>query len=305
MAGTTNYPVPDQAPPTELRPLNSWLVRQWQALRGVRRDLDTIQLTPGATGPAGAAGPTGPAGVGYTGATGPTGVGHTGATGPAGVGYTGATGPTGVGQTGATGPAGVGETGATGPAGVGYTGATGPAGVGYTGATGPTGVGETGATGPAGSTGATGPAMAYVYVLDEQNTGVDGGSSSTSWADRAFNTKKVDTAGIATLSGNAVTLPAGTYRVQARAPGYKCGGFMAQLWNATNSTIILNGSAARAGTGDDTQVDSHIIGMFTIADAKAIKVIQLCESLQSSNGFGKACGGSKEVYAQAEFWKQA
>jgi len=137
------------------------------SIAALRNSINTISLTPGATGSTGATGLQGATGSnGLTGATGTAGVtgstgtvGATGATGVIGItgstGLTGSIGATGLqGSTGATGS--TGSTGLTGANGVtGITGATGLAGT--TGATGSTGTaGTNGTNGATGATGATG-----------------------------------------------------------------------------------------------------------------------------------------------------
>lgn len=275
----------------------------------------------GATGPSGPSGPTGPAAAtgptGPTGLTGPTGVmGTTGATGPTGVGTTGATGPTGptgptgatgAGQTGPTGPTGI--TGATGPGG-GPTGPTGPSGVtGPTGPTGPTGAsftGATGATGPTGPSGAGGGSSDYILIREEQAQGVNGGTfNAGAWQTRILNTKVSDVGNHATLSGNQITLGAGTYIIRAQAPARVVGRHQTRLYNVTDTALVLTGNSGHQGSTDSVGY-SFVIGRFTIGASKALEIQHQCESTDATFGFGvsNAFGGG-EVYTIVELWKVA
>jgi hypothetical protein len=207
--------------------------------------------------------------------------------------------------TGLTGPAGAtGATGATGAAGAagspGATGATGPAGsAGATGATGPTG--PAGATGPSGN-----PYQFYVLVLGQELSGVNGGGfTSGSYQTRKLTSIAADTGSIASLSSNQVTLPAGTYRIQAQAIAHGCDRNKLRLQNITSSTTLVIGLSHYTDHSSSANVPAQLRGRFTLAGSTVLELQHRCETTQASNGFGVACSfGDSEEYVQIELWQE-
>lgn len=152
---------------------------------------------------------------------------------------------------------------------------------------------------------------AYVYVREEQASGTQGGTfTSGAWQTRVLNTEVSDTAGIASLSSNRVTLAAGTYRFFARAPVGAVESNRLRLYNITDSSVVATGSTGYCGgySGTlDSYQDAMVRGIFTIASAKAFELQHYCKVTRATDGFGVAGGASAgsvvEVYAEIEFWK--
>lgn len=287
----------------------------------------------GATGPTGndgavgATGPTGATGsIGLTGATGATGNdGAVGATGAAGsTGATGATGPTGptgndgaIGATGPTGAAGsiglTGATGAAGPAGAtgptgndGAIGATGPTGatgsIGMTGATGATGVtgatGSTGATGATGTTGAQGESGLSDYAVFESRftTGTNGGDfTSGSWVTRDITDTIIlkGTSISLDMSTEILSLDSGVYYIEATLLAGDVGLHQGRLYDVSNSTTALVGTAGKNGA------PSIVQGFLDLGAATTFTLSHQCTTTKTGDGLGEAVGfGEPEVYVR-------
>lgn len=159
-----------------------------------------------------------------------------------------------------------------------------------------------------GDKGATGAAAAFplLKVSDSKSAGTAGGSSSVGDQTRTLNTTDWNDIAGASLSSNTITLPAGTYEANIRAPAGNCGSTQVRLYNTADGTYTLIGSSQWISSASNTQIDSTVFGKFTIAAAKTFQVKHYITSSASSTGLGNAGGsGQIEIYAEAIFRKVA
>lgn len=143
----------------------------------------------------------------------------------------------------------------------------------------------------------------YVKVSETQTSGTGAGTPiATTWTNRVLNTKDNDTASIATLSGNQVTLPAGTYQCNITTPFYNNGANVVaiRLFNATASSVILLGQSG--SSQNDNNVLLPIRGQFTLSGTSALAV-QYNTPGTATNGLGFPTSIQTEVYTIAEFTK--
>ncbi len=147
----------------------------------------------------------------------------------------------------------------------------------------------------------------YLIVADEKTSGTGGGSSTTgSWVTRTLNTVRTNTISGASLSSNQITLPAGTYRINASAPGLRIANFSTRLRNITDSTDTLIGTSEQSEqSGAIVQSRSHIVGTFTIAGTKAFEIQMQCGFAFGTVGYGNPAGFGTEVYTIAEIQRIA
>lgn len=136
------------------------------------------------------------------------------------------------------------------------------------------------------------------HVQDQKPSGTDGGSVTVGDNDRDLNTVLYNGITDAALSSNQITLPVGTYEIKARAPK---SGFLrhrAKLVNVTDSVTTLVGSNAYNSSGTvQSQNDSFIRGVFTIASTKTFKVVTYSQESRATFGLGVAiANGDIEVY---------
>lgn len=147
-----------------------------------------------------------------------------------------------------------------------------------------------------------------LHVRDEKTDGTQGGTATSgAWRTRDLNTTLTNEILGASLASNQISLPAGTYYIEARAPAFRTNGHKARLQNVTDTTTILLGSNALSSGGADNQSDSWVVGRFTLAAAKTLELQHQVESTQSSAGFGDNDGfaGVVEVYSDVRIWKLA
>jgi hypothetical protein len=180
-------------------------------------------------------------------------------------------------------------------------------------ATGTTGAtGATGAQGPAGPGGSPGTnivsgAAPYVCIQDQKAQNTAGGTF-TSGADRTrdLNTFVANDGGLAVLASNQITLPAGTYRVMARAPARLTNQHQALLFSVTAAATVLRGSSAYASVTGDVQSDSIINGQPpSIQQTTTFELRHRATTTASTNGFGVHANFGTEVYTSIELWLEA
>ena len=133
---------------------------------------------------------------------------------------------------------------------------------------------------------------------DTKSSGVDGGTATSgSWQTRVLNTTIINTITSCTLTSNVVSLPAGTYLVQASAPAFGCDQHQMRIANTSDSIYYYGGSSFDADL--TTQSDSTIMTYFTIAATKNIEVQHQVAGTRAATGFGKAQSfGNDNIYAQ-------
>lgn len=147
---------------------------------------------------------------------------------------------------------------------------------------------------------------AYVCVQDQaaQNTG-GGTFTAGDWRQRDLNTELADTAGIASLAANAITLPAGTYDVDISCPAYNVGYHQARLYDTTGAAVLLTGTSEYNGVNGDAQTRSIIRGTITLSVESTLRIDHRCSNTMSTVGFGVACNFGTEVYTSLTFRRVA
>lgn len=141
-----------------------------------------------------------------------------------------------------------------------------------------------------------------IHVQEQQASGTVGGASSTGDNIRVLNTVVKNTITGASLATNQITLPAGTYRLWARAPGYSAGAYLrSRIVNVTDATVALLGSNAYA----QGLSDAWVIGSFTISAQKVFNITQYFSAGRATDGLGVAVSDSRlEVQSEVMIWKE-
>lgn len=150
------------------------------------------------------------------------------------------------------------------------------------------------------------------YIEDQKATTVDGGSASAAtWNIRTLNTEVVSNISGASLSTNQVTLPSGTYWVEAMAPCYSNTDQILhklRFRNITDSTDDIIGQAAVTdfdGTGG-SQTIATLSGPLVIGAIKIFELQHYTSAADATDGLGKATSdGTIEKYANLKIWKVA
>ena len=134
---------------------------------------------------------------------------------------------------------------------------------------------------------------------EQQASNTAGGTfTSGSFVKRILNTTIVNNITGCSIASSVITLPAGTYSVFATAPAYQVNTHQTILRNATDSTNTLIGTSQQCNSGIDTQTQSTVNGVFTIATSKTFELQHRCGLTRNTNGLGFAVNFSiSEVYA--------
>ena len=146
-----------------------------------------------------------------------------------------------------------------------------------------------------------------LHVRDEKSSGTVGGASSAAtWNQRDLNTTLTNTITGASLASDQITLPAGTYEIDANAPGYLVTDHKLRLRDTTGTATLLVGSSARSNAIDATATHAFLRGPFTIAVESVFELQHWTENEQASNGLGPPTAASVvEVYADVQIRKVA
>lgn len=150
-----------------------------------------------------------------------------------------------------------------------------------------------------------------LHVRDEKASGTAGGTfDSGAWRTRTLNTSLTNEISGASLSSNQITLPSGTYFIQATAPCFFVNSNQLKLRNITDSTDTLIGQSGfsdnNAPSGGYGDAISYVIGRFTISAQKVFELQHRSSASAATNGFGLSSGFSvTEVYANVLIWKVA
>jgi hypothetical protein len=144
-----------------------------------------------------------------------------------------------------------------------------------------------------------------LHVRDEKSANTAGGTfTSGDWRTRTLNTVMTNEISGASLSSDQVTLPSGTYFINASAPFHNSGRVKAILRNTSDSSDAIIGTSDFGSAADDQQGTNFITGRFTIASSKTFEIQQRCESTTATTGFGVSSNSTvTEVYTDVQIWK--
>ena len=147
-----------------------------------------------------------------------------------------------------------------------------------------------------------------LHVRDEKSSGTAAGNA-TGGAQmvRVLNTVKTNEITGASLSSNQITLPAGTYYIQARAAAFMTNSHKIYLYNTTDTSNTLVGASVYSDATYQSSTDATVFGRFTISGEKVFELKHDFNASRSSNGQGVATSlsGVVEVYAEVQIWKVA
>jgi hypothetical protein len=148
---------------------------------------------------------------------------------------------------------------------------------------------------------------ALLHVRDEKATTTNGGTfTSGAWQTRTLNTVMTNEISGASLASNQITLPSGTYYINAVAVCLTVSNHKLKLRNITDSSDVLIGLTNYADPTGSVGNNAHVTGRFTIASSKVFEIQHRSSSTTNINGFGTNAGFSTvEVYADTQIWKVA
>jgi hypothetical protein len=147
--------------------------------------------------------------------------------------------------------------------------------------------------------------LKYVLIVEQQNTGVNGGASVVGANIRQLNTEKNDAGALATVAAGIVTVEPGTYKVKAGAIGYNVAEHQLYVVKDDDDTTLIIGTTIKL-TSNNINTTSEAHGLITLAVATAIRLDHYIGSVNAS-GQGLAGGigpaDKKEIYAYLQLEK--
>jgi hypothetical protein len=154
--------------------------------------------------------------------------------------------------------------------------------------------------------------IGYMLVRDEKATNTFAGSSVTTamptGQTRVLNTTLANTIAGASLSANQITLPAGTYRLQAKAPSTS-NAHRAYLYNVTDSVVQILGTSENTlvGASDPISSSSLVTGRFVIEATKVFELRHYTSEAIANIGLGTVMNNSGyvEVFSEVQIIKEA
>lgn len=148
---------------------------------------------------------------------------------------------------------------------------------------------------------------ALVIASHRVSSGTSGGASgATGWVTLDLNTEETDTANIATLGSNQLTLPAGTYFAEAYGSVLAIGGFQMRVRDATHNATKVVGGTAYCNYGDfGTQSMAQLKGCFTLPSESAVELqgwFDHTDASASNKGLGLATS-EDNIHRQLILWR--
>jgi hypothetical protein len=146
----------------------------------------------------------------------------------------------------------------------------------------------------------SGTTLPSLVVCEQQPSNTPGGTATVgAWTNRVLNTTIYNTISGASLASNVISLPAGTYDIDASMPTSSCQHFQGALYNQTASAFVVVGTSELSAS--NTQTRSFIQGRFTLATTSSLAIRYYCSSSFSTNDLGDAVGsGQVETYTIAK-----
>jgi len=148
----------------------------------------------------------------------------------------------------------------------------------------------------------------YAIICDQKGEQDDGGTfTSGAWQTRDLNTEIADPDGIVSISSNQFTLGAGTYLIEASAPGYRCNRHITRIQNITAGTTVQVGSVQYCNQTYNIYNRSIVLARVTITGSTAFEIQHRCQTAQPTNGFGTDSGitGVPSIYTIVKIYKEA
>jgi len=147
-----------------------------------------------------------------------------------------------------------------------------------------------------------------LIVIDSKTANTSGGTATSgALRTRDLNTVLVNRITSASLSSNQITLPAGTYEIEASAPAFGVRMHKAVLYNITDAQVTVVGSSEYAiDSGNSGSSPSNIKGEFTIASPKIFEIQHRVSVTVATFGFGYPSNFSlDEIYTSVKIKRKA
>ena len=149
---------------------------------------------------------------------------------------------------------------------------------------------------------------AFLHIRHEVTAGGDGGTfTSGAWRTRPLDVVVTNKITGASLASNAITLPAGTYYLEAAGAANNSNNHKTRIRDTTNSATLLLGETMRepTGTGNSSNQLAPVWGRFTLSGTAVIELQHWCANTTATTGFGEGfdIDSTVEIFAVVRIWK--
>ena len=145
---------------------------------------------------------------------------------------------------------------------------------------------------------------ALLHVRDEKSQGTGAGNGSIGNNTRTLNTVKTNEISGASLTSNTITLPSGTYFINAYSTGFATYEVKLRLRNTTDSSYTLEGISMYLSNDYNNGGVTCLFGRFTITAQKDFQLYNYIGQI-ATNNLGRPAGQGTEVYTDVMIWKVA
>jgi hypothetical protein len=148
------------------------------------------------------------------------------------------------------------------------------------------------------------PVPRTAYIKDVKSSGTAGGTfTSGAWQTRDLNTLEGDTEFVS-LSANQIILAPGKYEIEASAPSFRVDQNMCKLYNITDSTDDILGSASYTVSSSNSFDTAMLTGTIIITESKTFEIQHRATTTRATNGFGTSpTFGVDVVFTQVKIKK--
>lgn len=158
-----------------------------------------------------------------------------------------------------------------------------------------------------GPEGSTVFANQLLHIQDQKTFNNSGGSFiAGDYETRDLNTVLTNEIIGASLASNQITLPIGTYYLEASAPALKVSAHRIKVRDTTGAADLLIGTNTRSeNVTSGTQTRSFVEGRFPLSAESIIEIQHRCNVDNLTNGFGNLVNYSSEpeVYTDVKIWR--
>lgn len=140
-------------------------------------------------------------------------------------------------------------------------------------------------------------ARPLLALADQRTAGTNYGALNSGVNTRVINTVLLNEIVGASLSANQVTLPAGTYEIDALTTIYAVTGSISVLFNVTDAILAVSGLSVRVDASQAVNLPSPVRGRFTISSPKVFELRTNCGGTSGNGGGVAASLGIPEKYS--------
>lgn len=147
--------------------------------------------------------------------------------------------------------------------------------------------------------------LKQILIVQDQKAANTEAGTFTAGADRTrdLNTVVLNRIPGASLAANRITLPAGLYLINGKAPAHGVSRHKAKLRNVTDGADVIPGTAEYTSSTVSVTTWSHIEGTFSISAPKEFEIQHRCQTTLASFGLGIASSYATEVYTSVQIEK--